>query len=166
MVLGMSLVTFTALHVLISLVAILSGVVVVKGVLTGRRMNRWTAVFFVTNIATSITGFFFPFKKFGPPHFVGMIALVILAVGLLARYRFHLAGSWSRTYVVTTLAALYLNVFVGIVQAFQKSPSLHAVAPHQTESPFVVTQLAVVVFFVLLGLRAASSLRTTALRTA
>ena len=166
MILGMSLSTFTTVHVVISLVGIASGLVVVFGLLAGKRMDALTALFLATTVATSVTGFFFPFHGFGPPHYVGMLSLVVLAAAILARYAFHLAGTWRRIYVITSVIALYFNCFVGVVQAFQKIPALRALAPHQSEPPFLVTQLVVVALFIVLGIFAASRFRNEPIRTA
>jgi K+-transporting ATPase A subunit len=151
MILGMSVETFTALHVVISLVAIAAGLVVAFGMLTNRRLDGWTALFLATTIATSVTGFFFHSKAFGPPHVVGVISLVVLAVALLALYGRHLAGFWRPTYVVTAILALYLNCFVAVVQAFQKVAFLHPLAPNGSEPPFLVAQGATLLIFLILG---------------
>ena len=150
MVFGMTLATYTLIHTLISLAGIVSGFVVIFGLLASNRMNAWTAIFLVTTVATSVTGFGFPFHKLLPPHIVGIISLVILAVAIAARYAFHLAGAWRWVYVVTAAIAQYLNCFVLVVQAFQKVPALKALAPTQKEPPFVVAQLAVLLLFVVL----------------
>ena len=155
MVWGMSLETFTVLHVLISLAGIASGFVVMAGFLTGKPREAWNALFLVTTVATSVTGFGFPVDHLLPSHFVGIISLVVLAVAILARYAFHLSGAWGLTYVVSAAAALYLNVFVGVVQAFQKIAVLRAMAPQQTEAPFVVAQVAVLASFIALTIVAA-----------
>ncbi len=112
MILGMTTSTFTFVHVLLSLVGIGSGFVVVFGLLTGKRLDGWTALFLATTVATSVTGFLFPFDHLLPSHKVGIISLVVLAVAILARYAFHLTGAWRRVYVISALVALYLNVFV------------------------------------------------------
>src|SRR5271163_3333841 len=116
MTLGMSLETFTLVHVLISLVGIASGLVVVYGLLNDNRMDSWTALFLVTTVLTSATGFLFPFEHLLPSHKVGIISLVVLAITIVARYAQHLAGGWRRTYVITAVIALYLNCFVLVVQ--------------------------------------------------
>lgn len=152
MILGMSTATFTLLHVLISLVGIACGLVVASGMLRTRLLPGWTAAFLVTTIATSVTGFLFHSKSFGPPHAVGVVSLVILPIALLALYGYHLARTWRPIYVICALAALYLNVFVLVVQAFQKVPSLRVLAPNGSEPPFVITQLLVLVAFVALGI--------------
>src|SRR5437868_12226033 len=129
MILGMTTSTFTIVHVLISLVGIASGLVVVFGLLTGKKLDGWTALFLATTVATSVTGFAFPFDHLLPSHKVGIISLVVLAVAILARYAFHLSGAWRRIYVITAVAALYFNVFVGVVQSFLKVPALHSLGP-------------------------------------
>jgi hypothetical protein len=113
-----------------------------------RRLDR---VFLASTVLTSLTGFFFPFAKLLPSHVVGIISLIVLALALLALYVFHLAGAWRWIYVAGTVLALYLNVFVAIVQAFQKLPFLRPLAPTQSEPPFAVTQVAAFVIFVVLG---------------
>ena len=147
MVLGMSLETFTVLHVVISLVGIASGLVVLFGLLNGKLVDRWTATFLVSTILTSATGYLFPVHRLLPSHVVGGISLVALAISVAARYRFALAGAWRSTYVVTAMIAFYLNVFVLIIQSFQKIAPLHALAPTGTEGPFKITQLALLVIF-------------------
>src|SRR5216684_3845277 len=136
---------FTLIHVVISLIGILSGFLVLFGMLAGKRFNGWTGVFLATTVATSVTGFGFPIDHLLPSHKVGVISLVVLAVAIIARYVLHLRGAWCRIYVVGAAVALYLNVFVGVVQAFEKVPALSALAPKQTEPPFVITQLVVLV---------------------
>ena len=155
----MTLEIYTLVHVAISLVGIASGFAVLFGLLAGKRLDGWTKLFLITTVATSVTGFFFPFHGFTPAIGVGIISLVVLAVAIFARYGRNLAGSWRWIYVVTAMIALYLNVFVGIVQAFQKVPALKAIAPMQTEPPFAVTQLVVLVLFILIGIVAAIRFR-------
>jgi hypothetical protein len=157
--------TFTLVHVAISLVGIGSGFVVMFGLLSGRRLNGWTVLFLATTVATSVTGFGLPADRLLPSHIVGIISLAVLAVAVLARYTLHLAGAWRRVYVVSAVAALYLNVFVGIVQAFQKVPALKSVAPAQSEPPFLVTQLVVMALFVALAIVAAIRFRTEPVHT-
>jgi len=113
-----------------------------------------------------VTGFFFPFHRLSPPHIVGIISLVVLAIAIVARYALHLAGAWRWIYAITSVIALYLNVFVGVVQAFQKVPALNALAPHQSEPPFVVAQLVVLALFVVLAIMAARRFRIGPLRSA
>jgi hypothetical protein len=151
MVLGMSLTTFTLVHVLISLVGIFSGLVVLFGMIGGKRLNNWTAVFLIFTVATSVTGFFFPFDHLLPSHKVGIISLGILVIAIYARYMKHLAGPSRWIYVVTAVMALYLNAFVGVVQSFEKVPALHAAAPTQSEPPFLIAQIVVMAIFIALG---------------
>jgi hypothetical protein len=166
MILGMSVATFTFFHVLISLVGIGSGLIVTLGFLTGKRLKGWTAVFRATTVLTSVTGFLFPFHKFLPSHGVGIVSLIVLAVAIFALYGRGLAGAWLRTYVVSAVIALYLNVFVLIVQLFEKVPALRAVAPTQSEPPFKFAQLFVLVIFVLLGIFAAKKFANGRVRAA
>lgn len=147
MILGMTTSTFTFVHVQLSLAGIGSGLVVVFGLLTGKRLDGWTGLFLATTVATSVTGFLFPFHQLLPSHKVGILSLVVLPVVILARYAFRLAGAWRRMYVIGTIVALYLNVFVAVVQAFLKVPALKALAPTQQEPPFLVAQLAVLLVF-------------------
>jgi len=141
------LTTFTLLHVVVSLVGIFAGCVVAGGLVAGRRLDGWTGVFLVTTIATSVTGFGFPFVTFLPSH-VGIISLVLLAAVIVARYVKQLNGAWRNVYVVGTVLALYLNVFVLLVQLFRRLPALIVAAPKQQEPPFLVTQLLVLGLFV------------------
>ncbi len=164
MVLGMSLAAHTILHVVISLIGIASGFVVIYGFLKGKPLNTWTAVFLVTTALTSIIGFGFPFTHLLPSHKVGIVSLVVLAVAIPARYVFHLAGPWRRTYVIGSTVALHLNVFVLVAQSFMKVPALHALAPTQTEAPFAVAQLLVLATFVVLGTFAVKRFRPTPIR--
>jgi len=150
---------YTAIHVVISLVGILSGVVVLAAMLAGRRLDRWIGLFLATTVATSVTGFGFPFHHFLPSHAVGILSLVVLAIAIYALYARQLAGAWRKTFVIAAVLALYLNVFVAIVQAFLKAPALHALAPTQTEAPFKLTQLGVLALFVVLGVLAAVRFR-------
>ena len=155
MILGMSTAAFTTLHVIISLIGIASGLLVLVAMGGGRYLQGMTGTFLLTTVLTSVTGFFFHSASFGPPHAIGLISLVILAVALYALYAQHLTGSWRGTYVVTAAIALYLNCLVGVIQAFQKIPSLHALAPTQTkEPPFVIAQLALLALMIYLTRRA------------
>jgi hypothetical protein len=156
--------TFTLVHVAISLVGIFSGFVVLFGLLTARRLNGWTALFLASALATSVTGFLFPFQHFLPSHGVGIVSLIVLAVAILARYVFNLAGTWRWVYAVGAVVSLYLIVFVGIVQAFQKVPALKAMAPTQSEPPFLITQLATMALFVALAILAAIKFRIDPIR--
>lgn len=160
----MILSAFTIFHVILSLIGIGAGFVVLYGLLTSQRFDGWTLLFLSTTIATSVTGFLFPFKEFLPSHAVGILSLIILAIACLARYRFGMAGGWRRTYVITAMIALYLNVFVLIVQLFRKVPALEALAPTQTEPPFKIAQLAALVAFIGLTVFAALKFRAEPLR--
>jgi hypothetical protein len=155
MILGMSAATYTFLHVLISLVAIGSGLVVMFGFLTGKRLDGLTAIFLITTVLTSVSGFGFPFDHLLPSHKVGIVSLIVLAVAIPGRYKFHLAGAWRWIYVIGATTALYLNVFVLVVQAFMKVPALKALAPTQTEPPFLVAQSLVLVVYLSLTILAA-----------
>jgi len=150
--LGMSLSTFTLVHVLISLVGIASGLVVLYGLLSGKRLDGWTALFLISTVLTSVTGFGFPFDHLLPSHKVAILSLVLLAIASLARYGLHMAGAWRWIYVVTAVMALYLNVFVLVFQGFEKVPALKALAPTQSEPPFLVAQLIVLAIFIELGI--------------
>jgi hypothetical protein len=152
----MILTIFTLFHVLISLLGIGSGVVLMYGFLSSRRLDGWTAIYLVSTAATSITGFLFPVQHFMPSHAVGILSLIVLAIAALARYRFQMAGGWKRTYVISSVIALYFNVFVLVVQMFGKIPALKELAPTQTEAPFKIAQLAVLLVFLTLGTLASS----------
>ena len=166
MILGMTMSTFTLLHVLISLVGIGSGFIVLYGLLTGKRLDGWTAIFLVTTVLTSLTGFLFPFEHLLPSHVVGVISLVVLVVAILARYGMHLAGACRGIYVVSAAVALYFNVFVLVVQAFMKMPALKALAPTQKEPPFLAAQLALMALFVVLTIFAVKKFHIPPVRTA
>ena len=153
MILGMTALTFV--HVLLSLIGILAGLVVLFGLLTSRQLNGWTTVFIWSTVATSVTGFLFPFHRFLPSHAIGIISLIVLAVAIYALYGRHLAGAWRLVYAVTAMIALYLNVFVLIAQLFAKVPALKALAPTQTEAPFKEAQLVALIAFVVLTILAA-----------
>jgi hypothetical protein len=157
---------FTLVHVIISLIGIGSGVVVVFGLLTAKPLDGWTAVFLASTLLTSLTGFGFPFVHLLPSHVVGLLSIVVLGVAILARYTFRLAGAWRAIYTIGAVVALYFNVFVLIVQLFQKVPALKALAPTQSEPPFAVTQLVVLALFVALGIAGVIKFRPEAIRTA
>jgi hypothetical protein len=148
----MILEAFTIFHVLLSLAGIGSGLVVVYGLLTSRTLDRWTTAFFITNMATSVTGYMFPFHGVTPGHVVGVLALGSLGVGRLARWSHRLSGRWRAVYAVSVVFALYLNVFVLIVQIFRRVPALRVLAPTQTEPAFQITQLVTLIAFVVLGI--------------
>ncbi len=155
MILGMTLSTFTLFHVVLSLVGIASGFIVVYGLVAGKRLDGWTAIFLIFTVLTSLTGFLFPFVHLLPSHIVGILSLLVLAVAIFARYSRRLAGGWRRIYVVCAMVALYLNCFVAVVQAFLKVPALHALAPKGNEPPFLIAQLALLAVFVWLTIVAA-----------
>jgi len=156
---GDPMTTYTLVHVALSLVGIATGFIVLSGLLAARRLDGWTAVFLVTTAATSLTGFGFPFEHLLPSHIVGAISLLVLAAAIVARYPRHLVGGWARVYAIGAVVALYLNVFVLVVQAFLKSPALNALAPTQSEPPFLVAQLFVLMLFVGFGIVAARRFR-------
>jgi hypothetical protein len=153
---------YTLFHTLISLLAILAGIVVVRGLLASRIDPTWTRAFLVLAIATSVTGYFFPFHGVTPAQIVGVVALVILAVVLLARRRFHLAGSWRWIYAAGMATSLYLLVFVLVAQSFEHVPFLNPLAPTGSEPPFKVAQAVVLVAFVVIGVLAARRFRPAA----
>lgn len=155
---------YTIIHTLISLVAIFTGFVVLFGLLAGKRLDDWTKWFLITAVATTVTGFFFPFHGFTPAIGLGLISLPILAFTIFARYPKQLAGAWRWIYVVGAIVCLYLNVFVAVVQAFQKVPSLRALAPTQTEPPFAISQLTALLLFLVFGIVAAIRFRPQPLR--
>ena len=162
----MSIEMFTQVHVIISLIGIVTGLVVVRGMLVARKCEGWTAIFLITTVLTSVTGFFFPRDHVLPSHVVGVISLVVLTVALIALYLQRLQGSWRGMYVGGAVLALYLNVFVLVVQSFEKVPYLNRLAPTQSEAPFVIAQLIVLALFVVLGIRAVRRFHPTGLRTA
>jgi hypothetical protein len=150
MILGMSLSMFTTVHVIISLIAIVSGVIVMFGLLGSSRMPGLTAIFLLFTILTSATGFLFPFDKLLPSHIIGTISLVLLAIACIALYGMKLSGAWRLIYVLTAMVSLYLNVFVLVIQSFLKVPALTALAPGNPPSGpvFAVIQGIVLLFFV------------------
>jgi hypothetical protein len=160
------LAAFTLFHVALSLVGIVTGFVVVSAFLSTKLSNGWTSVFLWTTLATSVTGFLFPFHKFMPSHALGIVSLPVLAVTIPALYVFHLAGPWRRTYVVGAVIALYLNVFVLIAQLFMKVPALKTLAPTQSEPPFLGTEVVVMLIFIVLGVLAAKRFPAEGVRAA
>jgi phosphoglycerol transferase MdoB-like AlkP superfamily enzyme len=159
MIAGLSIENFTILHVAISLIGIVSGLIVLAGMLRARRLPGWTALFLVTTVLTSVTGFMFPINGLTPGIIFGVISIVILAIALMALYVKHLSGAWRWIYVTAALAALYLNVFVLIVQSFQKVPALQKLAPTQSEPPFLIAQGVTLIAFLVLGTLAARRFR-------
>jgi hypothetical protein len=170
MIFGMSTATFTLLHVIISLIAVASGIVVVLGMLGARRLPGMTAIFLITTAATSVTGFMFPtpvdaprvIGSFDPAKIIGVISLVFLALAMLALYVNKLAGAWRGTYVISAIIALYFNCFVLVVQTFQKVPLFHALAPTQKEPPFAAAQALLLILFIGLGIAAFKKFRPLA----
>ena len=151
---------FTLIHVVISLVGIVAGLVVLGGMIGGARLDGWTALFLEMTTLTSITGFGFPAAAVTPAHVVGALSLVVLAICLAARYWMKLARGWRTAYVVTAVVATYFNVFVLVVQLFAKTPALAQLAPTQQEPPFALTQALVLALFVWLGWAAVRGFRT------
>ncbi len=142
---------FLDIHVALSLIALVLGLIVLYGLLSGEVLGAWTVLFLLGLILTSVTGF--PLPPFGldPPRMVGILSLILLAIAVLAIYAFRLRGPWRWIYVVTAMTALYLDAFVGVIQAFAKLTFLHSLAPTQSEPPFLIVQVIVLVIFVALG---------------
>jgi hypothetical protein len=159
MIIGLSLANFTLLHVIISLVGIASGLIAVIALCYSRLLSGWTALFLLTTVATSVTGFMFPSTSFGPPQIVGVVSLIGLAIAISALYVYHVAGPWRWIYAITAVLSLYLNVFVGVAQAFDKVPALHPLAPTGSEPPFKIAQLIVLIIFIVLAIIAARRFR-------
>jgi len=153
--------TFTLFHVMVSLAGIITGLVVAGGLVSGRRLVGWASVFLVTSAATSVTGFGFPSNVLLPSHVVGSISLVVLGVAAIALAK-RLAGPWRRIYSGGVVAATYLNCFVLVAQLFRRLPDLAQLAPTQSEPPFAIAQLLVLVSFVWLGVSADSGMRSSA----
>jgi hypothetical protein len=152
--------TFTLIHVVLSLLGIVAGLVVVGGLMAGARLDGWIGLFLVTTVLTNLTSFGFPFRMLLPGHIVGGLSLIILPIAIAARYWRHLSGAWRQVFVVTTVLALYFNVFILVVQLFQKTPALIVVAPTQKSPAFVATNLLVLAMFVWLGRAALRGFRT------
>src|SRR6202453_3844569 len=161
MMLGLSLPTFTILHVIISLIGIVAGIFVLFGLLGSNRLPGWTALFLLTTILTSATGFGFPFTALLPSHMIGILSLVLLAIACIALYGMKLSGAWRWIYVVTAMIALYFNIFVLIIQGFLKIPALTALAPGNPPSGpvFAVVQGLLLLFFVIAIIGAARRFR-------
>jgi len=159
MIWGMPTATFTQLHVIISLIGIGAGLLVMYGLIKGKRFDGATAIFLLTTVLTSITGFAFPNEHVTPGMIVGGISLVVLALAIVGRYVFHLGGPWRSIYVITAMIALYLNCFVLVVQLFEKVPALRAAAPTQKEPPFLVAQVIVMVVFIILAIAGVKKFR-------
>jgi hypothetical protein len=163
---SMFLSVFTLFHVLLSLVGIGSGAGMVYGLLESKCLDGWTKIFLTTTVTTSVTGFLFPAHHIKPGHVIGLLSLMALALAILARYRHGLAGRWRSTYVITSAIALYFNVFVLVVQVFEKVPALRALAPTYSEPPFEATQLVVLTFFVIVTSYAVVKFHDAPIRTA
>lgn len=151
MIIGLGIATFTLVHVAITLIAILCGLIVLYGLLNSRRMDGLTDIFLIFTVLTDVTGFMFPFHGFTPAFNLGIISSVILIPTLIARYAFAMTGWWRGTYVVGAVLSLYFNCFVLVVQSFQKIPALHALAPKGSEPPFAIAQGLVLLFFIVTG---------------
>jgi hypothetical protein len=159
MVFGMSLATYTLIHVIISLIGIGFGLIVLFGMFGGKRLDGMTALFLATTVLTSLTGLGFPFEHVTPGIILAILSLVVLAIAIPARYSLHMAGKWRAIYVVTAVIALYFNCFVLIAQSFQKVPSLHALAPKGNEPSFAIAQGILLVLFILAGVAAVKEFR-------
>jgi len=159
MVFGMSLATYTLIHVIISLIGIGSGLVVLFGMFGGKRLDGMTALFLATTALTSVTGFGFPIAHVTPGIVLGILSLIVLAIAIPARYSFRMAGKWRDVYVITAVIALYFNCFVLIAQSFLKVPALHALAPKGNEPPFAIAQGILLVLFIVAGIRAVKKFR-------
>ena len=167
MILGMSVAAFTQLHVIISLIAIISGIIVAISMLNARLMPGMTTLFLITTVATSVTGFMFPtpvdaprvLGSLDPAKVIGLISLIFLALAIIGLYSYKLAGAWRGLYVISAIIALYFNCFVLVVQSFQKIAFFHALAPTQKEPPFAVAQGILLIVFVGLGIAAFKKFR-------
>ena len=162
MVFGMSLATYTLIHVIISLIGIGSGLIVLFGMFGSKRLDGMTALFLATTVLTSLTGFGFPFEHVTPGIILGILSLIVLAIAIPARYSFRMAGKWRAIYVVTAVIALYFNCFVLIAQSFLKVPALHALAPKGNEPPFAIAQGILLVLFIVAGVKAVKRFRPDA----
>lgn len=157
----LGLTPFTFLHVLITLVGIVSGLIVLFGMLGNHRMNGMTATFLLFTVLTSVTGFLFPIHGLTPALILGVMSMVVLAIAIMARYAFAMHGAWRWIYVVTAIIAQYFNNFVLVVQSFLKIPALHVLAPNGSEPPFAIAQGIVLLFYVVTGYLAVKHFRPT-----
>jgi hypothetical protein len=157
------LTALTAFHVLLSLVGIVSGIIAVIGLLAHRRLDGWTSTFLVTTVLTNATGFLFPVDRFMPSHAIAIVSLTALTFAILARHKCHMKGGWARVYAIASVVSLYFNVFVLIAQMFAKIPALRALAPTQSSPAFAISQLAVLLVFVALGIRVSARSRRAVL---
>jgi hypothetical protein len=149
MIFGMT--PFTLFHVILSLIGIVTGLVVLAGLIGSDSKPGWTLIFLITTVATSVTGFLFPFGGFTPAIGVGIISMIFLIAAIIALYVYRLAGGWRWVYVVSAVVSLYFNVFVLVAQSFQKVPALNALAPTGSEPPFAIVQGIVLVLFIIAG---------------
>ncbi|HSR92426.1 MAG TPA: hypothetical protein VLK88_14075 [Gemmatimonadales bacterium] len=154
-----NLAIFTLIHTVLSMIGIFAGLVVVGGLMSGKQLDGWIGTFLVTTFLANLTGFGFPFVVLMPSHIVGALSLIILPIAAIARYVKHLTGGWRKTFVITSVVALYFNVFVLMVQLFRKVPAMIALAPTQKEPPFAVTQLLILALFIVLGRAAVRGFR-------
>jgi hypothetical protein len=154
---------FTLVHVAISLIGIITGLIVGFGMLSAKRLDGITAAFLATTVLTSVTGYFFPFHGFKPSYAVGTLSLIVLAIAIYGRYWRHMAGGWRRTYVITAMIALYLNCFVLVAQSFMKVPALNALAPTGSEPPFLISQIIVMLIFIVWTVLAVKKFRPDAM---
>jgi len=161
MIFGLSITTFTFLHVVLSLAGIGAGLIALFGLISGKLLHRWTAIYLVTTVLTSVTGFLFPFKGVTPGIVLGILSLIVLLPAIVALYGRRLSGGWRGTYVITASLALYFNVFVLFAQLFAKVPALKSIAPTPESPAFGVTQLVVMAVFVVLTVLAFKRFRGT-----
>lgn len=169
MIVGLSIQAFTIIHVIISLIAITTSFVVMFGMLGSHKLPGWTAVCLFFTVLTTVTGFMFPFNGFTPAIGTGIVSSVLLAIALVGLYGKNLAGSWRWVYVVSAVAAFWFNVFVLIVQSFEKLKFLNAAAPmvgppfaEPANTQFAIAQGLVLVFFVVMGFLAVRKFRPDA----
>jgi hypothetical protein len=163
---NVGLAAFTLIHVALSLAGIIAGLVLAVGFTRGRLDEGWSVLFLSTTVATSVTGFGFPFVRVLPAHTVGVISLVVLAAAIYGRYGRQLAGRWSRIFALGSLVALYLNIFVLVAQLFRRIPQLHALAPTESEPPFFIAQVMVLAVFAWFGRSALRGFRAGAAQPA
>lgn len=159
MILGLSISQFIALHVAISFIAIAAGLVALPAFVAGRRVPGMMSLFLVTTLLTSLTGFLFPFRGFTPAIGTGIVSTIVLIIAFVAYYGYKLRGKAGVVYAVSATAALWLNLFVLVVQSFLKVPALNALAPTGTELPFAIAQGTLLIVMIGLGYVAVQSVR-------
>lgn len=159
MILGMSISSFTFLHVVLSLIGLATGFAVVLRMISSRRTSSLTTLFLFATTATSVTGFLFPITRVDLGQVTGALSLAVLAPTIIALYGYRLAGPWRAVYATGATAALYLNVVIAVAQAFAKIPALHEFAPTRSTPVFIATQVAILVIFAGLGIVAARRFR-------